>query len=419
MRKIKACGFSFLLLVMAPLFVAPLLGAQELNSVPLDHASYDIIEFGVIRGLVSPPPLAKPWSVRTVREKLWEMLDGPPGVLSPKEIEIIDNVLDSLKGKSGLDLQRGKYRIEKDRLTFETGIGWESGFSVDFPYFARLKKDAEYSGEAFASVNTAEIYACGDLGAFFSWNVTALGELLGIGRYENDEPLALPWSLSKGWDRGVISMREPGAYSAWPDDPALAGSLLGEVNTASAGESLQLRLGRIRRDWGPQANGTSLFMNAQARPFLGFEWINSPVPWVYYYILLGGTEYYRESEEWPGNGPVSNTLAAAQFEINPVRFLHFGLGGSAVLQETLNTAVFTDIELRLPGIFKLWGSLFVDSLDSPNENFPLMNSNSYAWQAGIKAAVNWLPFAAFTLRYTKIEPYCYTNPYEGRTRAWS
>jgi hypothetical protein len=38
-----------------------------------------------------------------------------------------------------------------------------------------------------------------------------------------------------------------------------------------------------------------------------------------------------------------------------------------------------------------------------------MNSNSYAWQAGLKTVIHWLPLAAFTLRYTKVEPYCYTG----------
>jgi hypothetical protein len=34
----------------------------------------------------------------------------------------------------------------------------------------------------------------------------------------------------------------------------------------------------------------------------------------------------------------------------------------------------------------------------------------YSFQAGVKAILPLLPFASVTLRYTKIEPYCYTHP---------
>jgi len=51
----------------------------------------------------------------------------------------------------------------------------------------------------------------------------------------------------------------------------------------------------------------------------------------------------------------------------------------------------------------LWGSFFIDRMNLSS------NDNSYAYQAGIKTIIHWLPLAAFTLRYTKIEPYCYTG----------
>jgi hypothetical protein len=35
----------------------------------------------------------------------------------------------------------------------------------------------------------------------------------------------------------------------------------------------------------------------------------------------------------------------------------------------------------------------------------------YAYQGGIKADFPWLPFSSLSLRYTKVEPYCYTHEY--------
>ena len=87
------------------------------------------------------------------------------------------------------------------------------------------------------------------------------------------------------------------------------------------------------------------------------------------------------------------------------------MGGSIIWVNKVNSAFFTNFELRLPGFLKLWGGLFVDQLGSFPGNFFSMNNNNYAYQAGIKTIIHWLPFAAFTLSYTKVEPYCYTNSY--------
>jgi hypothetical protein len=78
-----------------------------------------------------------------------------------------------------------------------------------------------------------------------------------------------------------------------------------------------------------------------------------------------------------------------------------------------NLALFADLEFRLPGFFKVWGSLFVDEIrpDAGMSRFFHLDRNMYAYQGGIKANIKWLPFGAFTARYTKVEPYCYTHEY--------
>ena len=192
----------------------------------------------------------------------------------------------------------------------------------------------------------------------------------------------------------------------------MAGGFFAEFNGTFLDEQLQLRVGRIRRDWGPQANGVSLYMNAQARPFTAIEGTYSPFTWLNFSLMNGALEYYRGDSQWPDDAPFVNMISMAQVEFNPLRLLHFGLGGSAVWLNQVNTAFFANLELRLPGIVKIWGSLFADQLDSLVDNFNYMNSNNYAYQAGLKVLVHWLPFASFTLRYTKVEPYCYTSSYD-------
>jgi hypothetical protein len=53
----------------------------------------------------------------------------------------------------------------------------------------------------------------------------------------------------------------------------------------------------------------------------------------------------------------------------------------------------------------------VDEMRPAIGDFLILNRNMYAYQGGLKTRVTWLPFGAFTMRYTKIEPYCYTHEY--------
>ena len=398
----------YILLIL--LVVAARAGAQGNNSVPLDHHAYILIEMGVIRGIITPPPLAKPWPLWTVREKLWEMIDDTSRALSSQEVDSVAGVLASF------DREEGRYRNTGDNYTLEMGLGWESNFS-----FAAPQTTA-------ASTNTARLYFAGDAAKFknsISWNMTVLGELLYIGRTRQGEDprfiydvsSTFPYTCSKQWDGGVISLSN-GGYSGWPDDAALACSLEFEINVASSNRLLQLRLGRIRRDWGPEENGLSLFMNANSRPFFALEGMVAPFPWLNISFLNGATEYFREDARWPENPPFSNLLSAAQLALDPWKFLHFDIGVSAIPKGQSNTGFLSNLELRAPGLLKIWGSLFVDHLDSLSESFNYRNGNNYAYQAGIKTNIHWLPLAVFSLRYTKVEPFCYTHTYDLSNGEW-
>ena len=378
MKKIIAC--CFLLVIITNL------DAQEYISVPLDNLAYDIIEMGVLRGIIKPPPSAKPWSESVVKEKLWEMMDDPEEVLSSQEAAMLDHAYESFESKKGFDFL----------------YTWESNFSVQAP------------DKSISSVNLATLSVKGDLAGFMSWDVTALGEFLYIERDKAGVPSMFPYTMSKMWDGGVLSLRNAKAYYAWPEDPSFAGRLQGELSGVLFDQKLQFRLGRLRRDWGSGTIGSSLFMNAQASPFLAVEGIFSPLSWLDISFLTGVTEYYQNENQWPGKDEYFfiNLLSAVQFEFNPLRFIYFSIGGSAMWLHHVNPAAFANLELRAPGILKLWGSIFVDNLDSSPDD-PFVNGNSYAYQAGIKTVVNWLPFSAFTFSYTKVEPYCYTDSYDG------
>jgi len=365
MKQMKINCFSLLLLLLAARS-----GAQEYNSVPLNHAAYDIIAMGVMRGIIFSPPAAKPWPLYIIKEKLWEMVNDPAQILSSDESETVFRVIDSFERRTGLQLQDGRYRTEGAGFTFETGLIWESGFSV------------RSSGGPFANVNMLKLYLDGDMADFASWSIS------------------------------------PQVYAGWPDDPAFTYGLDAELNGSFFNRRLLLRLGRVCRGWGQSSGEYSLFLNAHARPFTALEGTFSPMSWLNISFLGGALERFGKDVQWPNKFPFTNVLSAAHVEFNPSRFFRMGLGGAAVLYKHPNTAFFADFELRLPNILTLWGSLFVDRFNSSVENFFSMNGNSYAYQAGIKTIVHWLPLAAFTLCYTKIEPYCYTGKWNRTNSAF-
>ena len=233
-------------------------------------------------------------------------------------------------------------------------------------------------------------------------------------------PSAFPYTEGKYWDGGVYSLINSDNYSAWPVNPSLAYGLLGEINAVFLDDSFLLRLGRFRRDWSAQPNGNALFINAYSRPFCGLDVVYSPLKWLDCSVLFGALEYYRDNEQQPHSDmPFQSFLSVLQLDIDPLSYLHLGIGGSVIAGNSVNMAVNTNLELRLPGFFNIWGSLFVDNLYKVDENFYVTNGNNYAFQTGIKALVRWLPFASLTMRYTKIEPYCYTNEYNGNDGQWN
>jgi hypothetical protein len=458
------CAVCFLLTLLS---IAPAVFSQQYNSVPLGHTAYTIIEMGVLRGAILPPHSAKPWSEAIVRQKLRDMRNNSAGRLSAKEVETVIGVLDSFERKRGIDFQEGRSysenRLGDSRMSFETGVGWTSDFSVQIPEMA------------IGTVNKGKLYIAGDMGEHFSWNFNILGGFFSVkrnylglrpdplyvdpkyGPYDgnpNSEghyyyydvpaqswssvysiPAYFPYSFTKEWEGAVFPPDDLGGYAAWPDKFAFGYEIISELNTSFFDNRLFMRFGRMRRDWGPGENGSSLFMNAQARPFMAFEGTAIPVSWLRFSFLTGVLEYLKQNNQWQDADPFQNMFSLALLEIDTGKYLHFDFGSATVWPKRLdlgylfptnsnfmyqnnlgdfdNLALFADLEFRLPGIFKLWGSFFVDEIrpDAGMSRFFRLDRNMYAYQAGIKANINWLPFGAFTMRYTKIEPYTYTHEY--------
>ena len=440
--------------------------AQQYNSVPLGHEAYALIEMGVVKGAIAPPAAVRPWSELIIRQKLAEMADNALEKFSERELAIINNARKAFSRQNGWSWTDGRYYTEQDvgksKFTFDATITWDSFFSVRVP------------DSAAATVNRGTVNAGGDMGSWLSWNYNIGGgflkverELLGIrpdppyvdivkhpgydgnnpdsrGDYYHYDlrdpsespvysiPAFFPYTFTKPYEGGVFPPNSLGSYLPWPDSFSFFYEMLYEINASFFDNRLYMRFGRMRRDWGPAGTGASLVLNAAARPFMAFEGTAIPFNWLRFSFLTGTLDYLNNGNQWSDADPFQNMIGMAMIEIDTGKHFHMDFGSVAIYPKRMelgyifplssnffyqnnigdfdNLAIYGNLELRFLQ-FKIWGSLFIDEMKPSVGEFFTLDRNMYAYQGGLKAAVSWLPFGVFTLRYTKIEPYCYTHEY--------
>jgi hypothetical protein len=459
---------KFLPLVLF-IILAPILGAQQHLSVPLDSSVYELIDLGIIRGVISAPPQARPWSESTVKEKLQEMiLFGPAlGKISAAEVAVLEAAFASFSRTPGLDWQQGAFRAEEvtgsgSRFSFDAGLGFksDSSFSTDLTPGAGLK-----SSFALGTVDMLNFYLDGDLGNHFSYGFNIDLGLVSIKRNDvsyvdkldrgpdripgsGDEfdsdgnpvsdsayflPGYFPYTFTPVWDgpTGNFSGEHTG-FKSWPYPWALGYHITSELSASFLDNRLKFQFARMPRDWGPGGMGTSLVLNAQNYPFVGLEFQMTPIRGIHLTTLSGSLE---QAGLIANTGEYQNAFSAAMLELNLGKYVSLS-GGAAVVwpkrfelgyifpleiapiyQYSIgdydNPSMFGNIVLQYPGLGRLWFSIDVDEMQlsqQSRENFFSLDRNMYAVQAGAKVSLPWLPFASLSLRYTKVEPYMYTHP---------
>jgi hypothetical protein len=385
---------------------------------------------------------------------------GRFGGLSAKEREILEKArIEFGKQEAGWDLLNGKYRFATQskggtRFSGDVGVGLDVNGSGAY----YLDEGEKYAG----TDSWATFYTNGDIGEHFSYNFSIAGgimraqqELLGetntyyVGFSDTPDgenvnrdlpvytwPLAyFPYSYEKGWDGFIFG---PGNITAdgmekWPQKIAIGPRLLSEMSGTLFGDMLYLSFGRIRREWGAMAPGSSLVFNSAARPFIALEAVFSPAYWFSFSALTGVLEYFKTVDNsYASAWSSQNAFSIEQLEINVKNYFHFDIGSTVVWPKRFelgyifpinnnfmyqnnigdfdNMGLFFNIKGQYPGIASLWFSFFADEIevDSVKKMFEL-DRHMFALQAGTKIAIPWLPFASLTASYTKIEPYTYTH----------
>ena len=459
MRKIL---FSMLLAVV----VCPvILQAQSHVSVPVGHSIYYLLDLAETRGLCQPLPAVKPYTRARIVEAIDEILASEPrrfGTLTPSEKEILANArAEFVSTNAGLDLWKGRYRFELEgkkgfKFSGDAGIAMDS-----------LNSIAGYQEEKktyFGTDTWGTVYARGDVGESFSFNFELSAGLMRaprsyLGEYDTfatelvekpdrpdgdfnqrvdmySQPKAFfPYSYQKRWDGFMFG---PGKVTAssmetWPQGKFSIGpSMLSEITGLFWGDMLLLRFARIQREWGAMIPGSSLVFNAAARPFMAIESIFNPISWFSLSTLTGVLEFYNGGGITRAAMTFQNLFSIGQVDFNYKNFLHIDFGSEAIwpkrfelgyiapLQDNFlyqnfigdldNMAIHLNMKLRYPGLGAVWVSGFVDELEvsSVKKVFKL-DRNMFAFQFGLQGMIYGVPFASFSLSYTKIEPYNYTH----------
>jgi hypothetical protein len=444
-------------------FGKTVLCAQTHISVPVDNAVYYILDQAEIRGLCSPLPAVKPYTQRKILEVINEILDAEPkrfGGLTDSEIEILESARAEFSRRAeGFDPWNGMYSFDtagkKDiRFSGDLGVAMESVNSAAF----YTEQENKYIG----TDTWGTLFVRGDVGEHFSFDVDFSAGMMKaqrvyLGEYDTfateleydqegisvnqrvntySQPLAFfPYTYQKNWDGFMFNIGGPitaGNMEGWPNNISIAARMVSEMSASVFGDMLLIRFGRIRREWGAMAPGSSLVLNSAARPFTGIEANFNPVPWFTYSSITGVLEFDNINGIKTPAETFQNAYSLQQVELNYKNYFHIDFGSAAIWAKRFemgyvyplldnffyqnfigdfdNMAIYLNLKGQYPGLGKLWFSFFMDEMEisSMSSAFDL-DRHMFAYQAGLQGIIPFLSFTSMTVSYTKVEPYNYTH----------
>jgi hypothetical protein len=467
---------AFTVMLTLFLFGKSVLFSQTHVSVPVDHSVYYILDQAEVRGLCSPLPAVKPYTRGKIIETINEILNAEPkrfGSLTDGEREILENAREEFSRQAaGFDPWKGMYRFDTTgkndiRFSLDAGIALESLNSAAY-YIEEeepqpsVKREGSPLDKDIGTDTWGTIIIRGDIGEHFSYNIDFSAGLMKakrvkIGEYypyasQADDiadssiinkpveiysrPLAFfPYTYKKNWDGfmfNIAGSMDAGSMEGWPINLSIAARMESEMSASLFDDMLLIRFGRIRREWGAMAPGSSLVFNSAARPFVGIEANFNPVPWFSFSSLTGVLEFDNLNGISEPAMTFQNAYSIQQVELNYKNYFHIDFGSTAVWSKRFelgyifplldnffyqnyigdfdNMAIHLNLKGQYPGLGKIWFSFFLDELEIETMSSAFdLDRHMFAYQAGIQGIIPFLCFTSLTVSYTKIEPYNYTH----------
>ena len=414
--------------------------AQNHNSVPVEETElYSLLKIAEISGLIDRLPGARPYTASLITKAL-RQIDASRYKLSDSQKDVLDDYIERyVENPDKPFLEDMEIRFEHDVFPLSWRMYLESEARVDL---------ANPSHSGIHNIAAGEFK--GSLGRNISYGFRISGQVNKVNIYPNDPyPYAWePYNYSKVWDGGARYLRRPSPQYLMPREWALGWSLQPEIVFSFLENRVDLRFGRLRRDWGFGKGG--LFLDEQARPFMAFDGSLTPWDWLSFNFIVGTLEYapiFRnspfKSDEYPsiigaddysiGIREIStvqqNMFSLFLLEIRPTKWLYIGLWDAVVYLKRFEPGYMFPFMSKLlsqnnigdwdnllfggtlsfswSGVGRLWTTLL---LDEWNPTINLRNlRNQMAIQAGIEATIPMDIWNLVRFQYTKVEPFTYTH----------
>ena len=413
----KAFAVLFLVVVCGALF------ATQFHSVPLDNEAYRMIEIGELRGIIEVQTDVKPYNLNTVRRLLNTMRDSD--LVSSSEKARIDEILASFDSQYGLE-DGSVAQDDKSTIGFfrsSSGFGTTTlGGNVSTTQIVGLGNNGK---KVFDSRNSMTAYINGNLFNAVSYD---LNFRLNLDRIDSDA--YLPTELLFSTDGFYMNLFENGdRLTSLPDGRFFLGiEAFPEISTSIADDVVSMRIGSVKRDWGPGVNNFAVA--GSARVFDGFELSLVPADWFSYSVMtasLGQASLNSVNDvEWPSEnmddktGKYSNNISMHRVELGPFYGARLGVWESVVWRKRFelsylnpltiymfsqnslgdydNVVAGLDISYVNPKFGELYAAFSFDELNSFSKPFTCAR-NIIALQAGAKFA---LPFGSFSELRTQV-----------------
>ena len=397
--------------------------ATQFHSIPLDHEAYRVIEIGELRGIIDAQTDVKPYNLNTVRRLLGAMKSSEQ--LSEGEKIRIDEILVSLDEQYG-NADGSVSTHDKEALGFyrsSSSFGRTTfGANVSTIQIIGLGSDG---AKVFDSRNSVTAYINGDLFKAVSYD---LNFKLNLDRI--DTRAYLPTELLFSTDGFYMNLLRNGErLTELPDDSFYLGiEAFPEISTSIFDDVVSMRIGAVKRDWGPGVNNFGL--SGTARVADGFELSIIPADWFTYSVMtasLGQASLNSvNGVEWPSEnmdnktGKYSNNLSIHRVELGPFYGLRLGIWESVVWRKRFelsyinpltiymfsqnslgdydNVVAGLDLSYVNPAIGELYAAFSFDELYSFGKPFSCAR-NIIALQAGAKFSI---PFGLFSELKTQI-----------------
>lgn len=444
--------------------------AQTNNTVNVFDDIYNVIDQAEIRGFCGPLPGARPYTEKKILSILDEILEYEEN-LSSTEIQIINDFQNKCKRNDEENKKKlGTIFFENNDwtsvpLTFQINYGLETNvsggvyntskynsygfdFMPKFGFSGDIGNNFGYNIQALIDVSKMPLHKDGTYNVGKNWfsyvgkdgqPVKAREQIREINSYSNNNYLPFQYLKPWGGQFYYLSNMSASGLEGWAHELGLSGNIFAELHGNLLNDKINFGVGRIYREWAAMDKHSSLVLNGTAMPFFGLDITVELLPYLTYSSLTGTLEYPNRDDIFgyslPGNDHDDASLWQNAFSINMVEVnykgLHADFGSTVVWPKRFelgymfpltnyveyqnhigdydNLALFGDLKYTKTGIGSVWGSIYLDEINGMNNN-PLKYTRAmFATQAGIKAVLPNIPYGSLALRYTKIEPYCYTH----------